>query len=380
MQVSGARSAGGLDCILQITPGDTLACSIQGSARDGNVFSVLVGKHAGRRRGGDRGSCCLRAVALVAAGEDQQSERHLRVSRRSGIASGPTECGDVLQSVSIRPATGQVHERFERREQQRGLRMRSEPAGGRAASAGARSQSHLQLSDGPGTAGRVAECPDLLHEQRVASGGLEHRHQRGRIQDRDVPVHPTGDLNCRGGSDNATEALQSACRPPARLAVNGRPLDVAPVARRSRVEGDANRCRDYAGRRAIERLRRLRANQGQSRRACPQRQRRAEVQERPRRSLRRTQETAHAHDSDPGCRRSRDRRGPPGLCLSRLECADGAGFRRDHRQLYRPDDVVLDPRNCRRRRGCPGCRVRQTAIECRQQRSRRAEPAGKEPA
>jgi hypothetical protein len=45
-----------------------------------------------------------------------------------------------------------------------GLRMRSESAGSRAASAGVRSQSHLQLSDGPGAAGRVVECPDLLHE------------------------------------------------------------------------------------------------------------------------------------------------------------------------------------------------------------------------
>src|SRR4029450_5026639 len=57
-----------------------------------------------------------------------------------------------------------VHDRFERPEQQRGLRMRSEPTDGRAASAGVRSQSHLQLSDGPGAAGRVVECPDLLHQ------------------------------------------------------------------------------------------------------------------------------------------------------------------------------------------------------------------------
>jgi hypothetical protein len=34
-------------------------------------------------------------------------------------------------------------------------------------------------------------CPDLLHEQRVAAGGLEHTHQRGQVQDRGVPVHPS---------------------------------------------------------------------------------------------------------------------------------------------------------------------------------------------
>jgi hypothetical protein len=38
---------------------------------------------------------------------------------------------------------------------------------------------------------RVVERPGLLHQQRVAAGGLEHTYQRGRLQDRDVPVHPT---------------------------------------------------------------------------------------------------------------------------------------------------------------------------------------------